>query len=78
MSIVANKVRGIRCALVENPNIARLTREHNDSNCLALGACLSDFDTTKKIVDVWLTTPFSNGERHQRRIDKIRDIEDNE
>lgn len=75
MSIVANKVKGVRCALVDKPEIAKITREHNDTNCLALGACLVDFETAKKIVDTWLTTPFSNGERHLRRVNKIAEIE---
>lgn len=76
VSIVANKVKGVRCALVTKPEIAKLSREHNDSNCLALGALILDFETVKNIVNVWLTTPFSNGERHVRRLDKIKQIED--
>lgn len=78
MSIVANKVKGVRCALVSNPEVAKLTREHNDSNCLALGALVLDFETAKNIVNIWLTTPFSNGERHMRRIEKISAIEEKE
>ena len=64
------------CALVDKPEIAKLTREHNDANVLALGACLVDFETTKKIVDTFLNTPFSNGERHMRRINKIMALEE--
>ena len=76
MSICANKIKGIRCALVDKPEIAKLTREHNDANVLALGACLADFETTKKIVDTFLNTPFSDGERHMRRINKIMALEE--
>ncbi len=75
MSICANKIKGVRCALVDKPEIAKLTREHNDSNALAMGACLVDFETCKKIVDTFLTTPFSNGERHIRRVNKIKALE---
>ncbi len=76
MSICANKIKGIRCALVDKPEIARLTREHNDANVLALGACLIDFATCKEIVDIFLNTKFSNNERHIRRIDKIKALEE--
>ena len=74
MSIVANKVKGIRCALVGNADAASLTRRHNDSNVLALGAKYTNFELAKEITNVWLTTPFEGG-RHQRRVDKIMDIE---
>ena len=76
MSIVANKTKGVRCALVDKPEIAKITREHNDTNCLALGACLVDFETAKKIAEIWLTTPFSQGERHIRRLKKVAEIEE--
>jgi ribose 5-phosphate isomerase B len=75
-SITANKVKGIRCALVNDLALAQVTREHNDSNVLAMGGRVIDEDTMIKIVSTWLTTPFSKGERHQRRIDKIKKIED--
>ena len=78
VSITANKVKGVRCSLVDNPKIAKITREHNDTNCLALGACLTDFETQKQIVDTWLETEFSHAERHQRRLDKISRIEEQE
>lgn len=76
MSIIANKVSGIRCALVSNPEFAKLTREHNDSNVLALGAKAVSFDTAKEIVGIWLDTAFSNEERHIRRISKISSYEE--
>jgi ribose 5-phosphate isomerase B len=78
MSIIANKVRGVRCALVCNQDAALLTREHNDSNCLALSAKYTPFDEAKEIVNIWLNTNFSFNERHQRRIDKITKYEEEE
>ena len=71
ISIAANKVRGIRCALLDNPMSARLTREHNDTNMMALGAAVTGEMLALEIVDVWLDTEFSHAERHQRRIDKV-------
>ena len=70
MSIAANKVKGIRCAKVDNVDEARLTRLHNNSNVLAISA-LKDIEELKKIVLTFLETPFSNEERHVRRIGKI-------
>ena len=74
MSMAANKVPGIRAALCTNPEMAKLSREHNDANVLTIGARLIDENTAKEIVRVWLTTEFA-GDRHLRRINKIRDIE---
>ena len=74
ISITANKVRGIRCALCTDPLMAELTRKHNDSNILALGAGITAELLALKIADVWLNTAFEGG-RHQRRIDKIMAIE---
>ncbi|NLL74711.1 MAG: ribose 5-phosphate isomerase B [Erysipelothrix sp.] len=74
-SIVANKVRGIRCALVTSVEVAQLTREHNDSNVLALAGRTTDYETNLAIVKAWLETPFSEGDRHKQRIQKISDIE---
>ena len=71
ISISANKVKGIRCALLDNPMSARLTREHNDTNMMALGAAVTGEMLALEIVDVWLDTEFSHAERHQRRIDKV-------
>jgi len=65
--IVANKVRGIRCALCWNVETARLAREHNDSNVLSLGQRMIPEERALEIVRVWLTTPFAGG-RHARRI----------
>ena len=71
VSICANKVNGIRCALCVNEECALMTRQHNDTNALALGAKLVTLEQAISIAHIWLTTPFSQGERHQRRIDKI-------
>ena len=76
MSMIANKVKGVRCALVCNKDAAILTREHNDSNCLALSAKYTGPAFAKEIVDAWLETKFSNNERHKRRIDKITKYEE--
>ena len=76
MSIIANKVKGVRCALVHNTEAAELTRLHNDTNCLALSAKFTGFDYAKDIVNVWLKTEYSHNERHQRRIDKIKKYEE--
>lgn len=78
MSIIANKVKGVRCALVGSKDAATLTREHNDTNCLALSAKYTGIPLAKEIVDVWLNTEFSHNERHQRRINKITEYEEKE
>ncbi len=74
MSIAANKVKGIRCALCDNLFSAEMTRRHNDSNMLAMGARVISNQLALEIVDMFLQTPFE-GDRHQRRIDKVMAIE---
>lgn len=69
-AIVANKVRGIRCALCWNVESARLSRAHNDANVLSLGERLIALETALEIVKIWLTTPFEGG-RHELRIRQI-------
>ena len=76
VSIVANKVKGIRCALLSDVMSARLTRAHNDTNMMALGAGVVGKMLALEIVDTWLDTAFSHDERHQRRIDKLMSYED--
>lgn len=71
ISMTANKVKGIRCALCGDPVSARLTREHNDANVLAMGAAIIGESVALNIVDIFLDTEFSGVERHQRRIDLI-------
>lgn len=70
ISIAANKVPGIRCALVSEPLSARLARQHNDANVLALGGRLTGLEMAKECLKVFLQTDFEGG-RHQRRIDKL-------
>jgi len=74
MSIAANKVKGIRCALAHDVFSAKATRLHNDSNMLALGERVIGPGLAVEIVKVWLETEFTGG-RHQQRIDKIADVE---
>jgi ribose 5-phosphate isomerase B len=74
-SIAANKVPGVRAALCYDRATARNSREHNDANVLTLGAKLLAPETAREIVALWLATPFAGG-RHQRRVDKIRNIEE--
>ena len=71
ISITANKVNGIRCALCSEPLSAKMTRLHNDANMLAMGAALIGINMAKEITDTFLDTPFSGEERHQKRIDLI-------
>lgn len=73
VSIVANKVKGVRCALCTNRDMATMTRRHNNANVLAMGQRYVDFDTAKQIVNAFLSTPFDGG-RHQRRVDKIETL----
>jgi len=68
--IAANKVRGIRAALCDDLYTARLSREHNDANVLAIGGRIVAFDLADEILKLWLATAFAGG-RHQRRIDEI-------
>src|SRR5215472_13730266 len=74
-SIAANKVPGVRAALCYDRATARNSREHNDANVLTLGAKLISPEAAREITAVWLSTPFAGG-RHQRRVDKIRSIEE--
>ncbi len=70
ISIAANKVKGIRCSLCSDVTVARLTRQHNDSNVLALGGRTTGLQTALDIVEAWLDTEFEGG-RHQRRVDML-------
>jgi len=75
VSITANKIDGIRCALLSDVMSARMTREHNDTNMMAMGAGVVGEMLALEIVDTWLGTEFSHNERHQRRIDKVMALE---
>ena len=76
MSIVANKVKGIRCGHCHDVFSARMTRAHNDANVLAFGERVIGVGLMLDIVEAFLTTPFSNGERHVNRVNKIKALEE--
>jgi ribose 5-phosphate isomerase B len=69
-AIVANRIKGIRCAVCWNEESARLGRQHNDANVISLGQRMMPLETALKLVRIWLETPFEGG-RHQKRIDLI-------
>lgn len=74
VSITANKIKGVRCALLSDLMTARLTRQHNDTNMMALGAGVVGEKLALEIVDTWLNTEFEGG-RHARRVDKLMALE---
>ena len=74
-AIVANKVRGIRAAVVYDEYSSEMSRKHNDANIISLGTRTLTISKAKELVKLWLETPFSNEERHKRRIEKIKAIE---
>jgi RpiB/LacA/LacB family sugar-phosphate isomerase len=75
MSVVADKVKGVRAALIHDPEIARVAQKDDDINVLALGASFIDLENAKEVISAWLSTPFSAEERHVRRVKKITDYE---
>jgi len=75
-AIVANKYPNVRAVLGVNEENVRLAREHNDANILSLGSNLVSLETAKKLITLFINTPFSNEKRHERRIAKIKAIED--
>ena len=76
VSIAANKVNGVRAALCMSAELAEMSRRHNDANILCLGARYIDFEGAKSIIKVFLSTEFEGG-RHERRVQEIKDIEEN-
>ena len=74
ISIAANKVRGIRCALCSDPLAAEMTRRHNDANMLAIGAGFTGKNLAERMVEVFLSTDFEGG-RHERRVNKLNAIQ---
>ncbi|MBQ6479069.1 MAG: ribose 5-phosphate isomerase B [Erysipelotrichaceae bacterium] len=76
ISIACNKHKGIRACCCSEATSARLTREHNNSNVICFGARIVSTELANDIVDAFLSTPFSNGERHNRRIQQLAEIED--
>jgi len=77
ISLAANKIKGIRCALCSDPYSARMTRAHNDANMLAMGARVIGVELAKEITNTWLDTPLEGG-RHQTRVDMITALENGE
>ena len=75
VSIAANKIDGIRCALLSDVLSAKMTRLHNDTNVMALGAGIVGQNLALEIIDTWLGTEYSHDPRHQRRIDKVMALE---
>ena len=75
ISIAANKIKGIRAALCNDVFSARMSREHNDANVLAMGGRVIGVGPASEIVRTWVNTKFSNGERHKRRIEKMMALE---
>ena len=75
ISIAANKIKGIRCALLHDIWSAKMTREHNDTNMMAMGAGIVGKNLALEIVDTWIGTEFSGEAKHQRRIDKVMALE---
>lgn len=72
ISIAANKMRGVRCALLYEPELAKTARQHNDANCVAMGARFTDVEKMKAIMDTFLDTDFEKDEeRHVRRVKKM-------
>jgi ribose 5-phosphate isomerase B len=69
-AIVANKVRGVRCAVCWNEELARLSRAHNDANVMSVGARTVSIELALRMIDVWLATPFDGG-RHAQRVHKV-------
>ncbi|MBN2131411.1 MAG: ribose 5-phosphate isomerase B [Sedimentisphaerales bacterium] len=72
--IVANKVRGVRCAVCWNDKGARLSRAHNDANVMSVGARMVSVEQALEMIEIWLDTPFDGG-RHARRVEKIAQID---
>ena len=73
--MAANKVKGIRAALVWSVETAKLAREHNDANVIAIGGRMHSIEVCKELIDVFLATPFSNDQRHIRRIGQVSNFE---
>ncbi len=74
VSIMANKVKGIRCAILYNDEVAHLAKEHNDANVIAFGAKFMDYQDVKRRVEIFLNSKFEGG-RHQKRVDFIKKFE---
>jgi len=76
MSIAANKVKGVRAAAIQNRIAAKATREHNDANVLCVGSRTNPLEEVLEFVRIFLDTPYSNGDRHTKRVHMISDYEE--
>jgi ribose 5-phosphate isomerase B len=74
ISIAANKVKGVRCAVCANAFMAEMSARHNDANVIALGGRVLSEETAAALTDLWLDTPFEGGGRHRRRVDALNDM----
>jgi ribose 5-phosphate isomerase B len=74
ISIAANKVKGVRCAVCTNAFMAEMCARHNDANIIALGGRVLGAEEAAKLADIWLDTPFEGGGRHKRRVDALNDM----
>jgi ribose 5-phosphate isomerase B len=75
MAVAANKVKGVRAAMMHTERMAEASRKDDDTNVLALGADFIDLTQAQRVIDAWLTAKFSHEERHQRRIQKVEEFE---
>ena len=78
VDIVANKIQGVRSALVNDEELAKTTRQHNNTNVLSLGAMFLDEEKARRVVKNFLETEFSHAERHERRVKEIEELEKQE
>lgn len=76
--IAANKIRGIRAFLAMNKDNVKLAREHNNANIMSIGTAFLTYEEATDLITIFLNTPFSNEQRHQRRIEKIKELEGGE
>jgi ribose 5-phosphate isomerase B len=74
ISIAANKIKGARCALVNNETLAELAYNHNKTNLIAMGGRTTDYEDAIRYIDIWLNEPFDGGERHRRRVQMLNDL----
>ena len=74
IAIAANKVKGVRCGIAYNPQVAALMRQHNNANVISFGQKFMDYEMVEKALNIFLNTPFEGG-RHERRVNQISDIE---
>lgn len=74
VSIAANRFKGIRAAVCATPDMAKYARTHNDANIICLGSRISGIEECRNLLEIWLNTPFSEGDRHKRRLGKMDNL----